>query len=203
MSGFEQVYSVIANQRACRQFSDQPLDDADLEAVLAAATFAPSVENSQPWVFVVLRDEASRAAAGQLIADIWNGFGREYTRGRSSEKLFNDVDAGLGQGGVAGAPALIVVGGDSSLIDRTQLKVSIFPAIQNMLLAAAALGLGTCLTTIATLDGDKARALAGFPEHIDPMALIPVGYPKRPMGPPRRDSFATKSHRETYGAGWS
>ena len=203
MSAFEQLFEVISTQRACRQFSDQPVDDAAIEALLRAATFAPSSENTQPWVFVVIRDAHRRAAAGALIAAIWNRFGREYTRARADDGLFNDVDAGLGQGGVAGAPVLIVVGGDSNLSDRSQLKASVFPAIQNLLLAAGALGLGTCLTTIATLDTDGARELVGLPAHIDPLALIPVGYPRRPLGPPRRDSFATKTHRETYGSGWA
>jgi nitroreductase len=198
----DEFLQLVSHQRACRAFSSEPVTDKQIEYVLSAATYAPSAENTQPWVFVVVEDERRRAAIGDIIRAIWDSFGRQYTQKRSSPALFADVDHGLGAGGVAAAPVLVVVGGDSRVVDRSQLKASVYPAVQNLLLAASWLGLGTCLTTIANIRSDETRDLVGFPDEVDPLALIPIGHPARPLGPPRRESFTVKAHRDRYGAAW-
>jgi nitroreductase len=202
-NGAPGFFDVVTRQRACRAFSDEPLDPLRLRAVLQAATFAPSAENRQPWVFVVVQQPAARAAIGELIRDIWETFGRDHTKESGDATLFRDVDRGLGHGGVASAPALIVVGGDTRLTDRSQIKASVYPAVQNMLLAAGALGLGTCLTTITSLRAERTRELVGFPAAIEPIALVPIGHPARPLGPPRREPIEAKAHNERFGRGWS
>jgi nitroreductase len=58
---FEAVERVMLTQRAVREFSDQPVDDAIIERALRAATFAPSGGNSQPWSFIVIRDRDTKA----------------------------------------------------------------------------------------------------------------------------------------------
>lgn len=198
----ESFFELLHTQRACRSFSDAAVGDTEIERILTAATFAPSTENRQPWVFVVVRDAQRRAAYGDLIKELWEQGAREYTRGSVSPALFRDVDAGLGEGGIAAAPVLIVVGGDTQRSHPSQIKQSVFPAIQNLLLAAHALGLGTCLTTITSVRADEVRRLADLPAHIEPVALIPVGVPARPLGPPRREAIATKTHAEQYGSEW-
>ena len=67
---------------------------------------------------------------------------------------------------------------------------SIFPAVQNLLLAATALGLGSALTTITIGYRDELRDLLGLPDHVVPVAVVPIGHPARALGPPRRDPFA-------------
>jgi nitroreductase len=195
-------FAVAPRQRACRQFTGEPVDDATVTAVLTAACWAPSSENRQPWRFVVVREAAVRAALGSLMNELWEAGGRRYTRGRVSPWLFRDVDRGLAGGGIAAAPVLVVVGGDSTAVDRTYLKSSVFPAVQNLLLAATAMGLGSCLTTIATLRADDVRAIVGFPPEIDPMAVVPLGHAVRPMGRPGRDPVESKTSRERYGTAW-
>ncbi|MEY2462716.1 MAG: hypothetical protein QOH64_854, partial [Acidimicrobiaceae bacterium] len=59
-------FDVVLRQRACRSFAPDPVGDDDIERILTAATHAPSAENMQPWVFVVVRDEATRASIGEL-----------------------------------------------------------------------------------------------------------------------------------------
>ena len=78
-----------------------------------------------------------------------------------------------------------------------------FPAIQNLLLAATARGLGSCLTTIATFRADDVRTLVGFPETIDPLAIVPVGHPARALGRSRRDPAATKTFVDDYSQLWT
>jgi nitroreductase len=70
-----------------------------------------------------------------------------------------------------------------------------------MLLAATALGLGSALTTLGTQAGEL-RTLLALPEHVEPTAVIPLGYPARPLGPPRREPVGEHTHRDLYGTAW-
>ncbi len=182
-------------------FGDETVDDDIVEKVLDAATFAPSAENRQPWVFVVVRSAARRAAIGALTRQAWEGGGRAHSEGRLSPALLADVDSGA-SGGVAEAPVLVVVCGDTRLGDRRVLEASVFPAIQNLLLAATALGLGSSLTTLPLVFGEELASIVALPAEVLPMAVVPLGWPARPLSPPRRIPVAQKAHRETYGAPW-
>ena len=122
-------------------------------------------------------------------------------RGAWPPPLLADVERGA-TGGVAGAPVLIVVAGDSDLAHPSTLPSSVWPAVQNLLLAANAAGLGSALTTLATVDAPALRRLVGLPEHIVPMAVVPLGWPARPPGPPRRLPLSDRAHREQYGQTW-
>ena len=77
-----------------------------------------------------------------------------------------------------------------------------YPAIQNLLLAATALGLGSALTTLPLAGGGLAELLA-LPEAVQPMAVVPLGWPARPLGPPRRAPVADKAFRQRYGSPWA
>jgi len=196
-----EFFDVVGSQRACRAFSDEPVDDDTVTRVLEAATFAPSAENRQPWVFVVVRDEARRAAIGELTQRAWQGGGRAHSEGRLPPGLMADVGAGA-EGGVASAPVLVVVAGDTTRGDRRVLEASVFPAVQNMLLAATALGLGSALTTLPLVFAEELAAVAGLPPEVPALAVVPLGRPARPLAPPRRRPVAEKAHRETFGTPW-
>ena len=71
MGRVEDVFEVVHRQRACREFRDDPVSDDVVERVLEAATFAPSAENRQPWVFVVVRDAETRLAIGRIPLRRW------------------------------------------------------------------------------------------------------------------------------------
>jgi nitroreductase len=195
------LFEVVHRQRACRAFAEAALSDDDVARVLDAATFAPSAENRQPWEFVVVRDASMRAALGDLTARAWEGGGRSFSEGRLSEKMLADVDAGA-RGGVAGAPVIVVACADTSRGLPQTVPSSMFPAIQNLLLAATALGLGSALTTITTAFVDELRTLLALPDTVVPVALVPLGWPARALGPPRREPFAAHTHRERYGSAW-
>jgi nitroreductase len=97
---------------------------------------------------------------------------------------------------------LVVVAADTERGFPSTVGSSIFPAIQNLLLAATALGLGSALTTITTAFADELRELLGLPEHIAPQAVVPLGYPARPLGLSRREPFAEHTHRDRFGTPW-
>ncbi len=195
------LFDVVGRQRACRQFRPDPVADDVVERCLEAATFAPSAENRQPWVFVVVRDPGLRAVIGELTRRAWQGGGRQHSETRLASGLLADVDRGA-EGGVAGAPVLVVVCGDTRLGLEVTLPASIFPAIQNLLLAATALGVGSALTTLPVAFGGELRTALTLPETVHPLAVVPLGWPLRPLGPPRRRPVSEKAHRDRYGAGW-
>lgn len=195
------LFSVVHAQRACREFSAEAVSDADLAALLDAAVHAPSAENRQPWEFVVVRDPSTRAAIAALMERAWEAGGRAFSRDRLSAAVLADVDRGM-TGGFAGAPVQVVVAVDTGRGLARSAAESIYPAVQNLLLAATARGLGSALTTIALGAGDELRDLVGLPESVRPMAVVPIGHPARPLGPPRRAPFGVRTHRERYGTRW-
>jgi nitroreductase len=198
----DRFVEVLRRQRACRRFSADPVPDDLLERLLEAATHAPSAENRQPWVFVVVRSPEVREAIGAIYARAWNSGAREHSAERLDGPLMADVDEGA-RGGVASAPVLIVVCGDAERSHPQALASSIFPAVQNLLLSASAYGLGSALTTLAVLDRSVISPLLGLPDHLLPMALVPIGWPSRTLGPARREPVAQKAHRDRFGNPWS
>ena len=195
------IFDVLRRQRACRSFAPDLVADELIARLLQAATHAPSAENRQPWVFILVRRDDLRDAIGRIYLRAWDSGAREHSVGRLSERLLTEVDQGA-RGGVASAPVLVVIGGDTDKSHPMSLASSIFPSVQNLLLAAGAVGLGSALTTLATMDRGGIAALLELPEHIVPMAVVPIGWPSRALGPPRREPFGTKTYRDVFGSPW-
>lgn len=196
-----EFFDVVLRQRATRQFDDQPVSEALIERCLQAAIHAPSAENRQPWVFVVVRDDHLRATIGDLSRRAWRQGGRQHSEGRLSPSLLRDVDGGA-EGGIGSAPVIVVVCGDADIGLESTLPSSVFPATQNLLLSATALGLGSAMTTLATLFADELRDLLELPPSIRPMAVVPIGWPNRPLGPPQRLPLRERAYRDRYGSPW-
>jgi nitroreductase len=195
-------FEVARRQRACRDFSNEHVPDDDIERILEAATHAPSAENTQPWVFVIVRDDTTRRQLAELTQRVWNAGAREQAMSRLDAQLAADVDAGI-ERGLGGAPVIVVVAADtSSGVHPKAVASSIFPAVQNLLLAAGALGYGSALTTLTAAAGDELRAIVDLPAHITPIAVVPLGWPARPLGRPRRRAVAESTHRDRYGQPW-
>ena len=197
MSGPD-FFEVVQTQRAARSFLPDEVDDATVARILTAATHAPSAENSQPFVFVVVRDAALRDSIGALTARLWEGGARELEERRLSPAFLRDVDRGA-MGGIAAAPVLVVVCGDTRLTHPQAMAASVFPAVQNLLLAAHALGLGSTLTTLPVLGGDELSGPLGLPAEVVPVAVVPLGHLPAPLGPPRRRPLGEKAHLDRYG----
>jgi nitroreductase len=189
----------MLRQRACRRFTDEPVPEVDLTTMLEAATHAPSAENRQPWVYVVVRDREVRNAIAALTRDVWHAGGRQHASRTLAPRLFDEVDRCVEEG-YGGAPVLVVVAGDGrDGSSRSLLASSVLPAAQNLLLAAAALGYGSSLTTLAAQAPDALRALVGLPESVHPFAVVPVGRPAVPLGPPRRRPVHEVAHADRFG----
>lgn len=195
-----EFFGVVHRQRACRDFATTDVSDDVVAQVLDAATFAPSAENTQPWVFVVVRDEAARARLVELTRQVWLG-ARAHEEKHLDARILADVDTGVAEG-FARAPVALVVCGDAGHAFERTLPSSVFPATQNLLLAATALGLGSALTTLATAMTDDLVELIALPDHVKPMAVVFLGWPAKKLGPPRRTPFNEKAHRDRYGQRW-
>jgi nitroreductase len=196
------MFDVLLSQRACRDYSDSPITDEMLGIILRAATHAPSAENKQPWEFIVVRDAGTRKAIHDLVEAEWVGAGRERSEARLTPELLKEVDYGFAGGGFRSAPVLVIVCVDLERGMRATVGSSIFPCVQNLLLAATALGLGSALTTLVALVRNEVRALLGLPDHVVPQAAIPLGVPAHPLGPPHREPFTEHTHRDRYGKPW-
>ena len=177
------------------------MDDDVLERCLEAAVHAPSAENKQPWVFVVVRDAAIRHQIAELTRAAWRDGARAFSEGRLTPELLDDVERGI-EIGLESAPVIVVVCGDRSIGHEAVLPSSVFPATQNLLLAANAVGLGSALTTLATVQGTELAELLDLPATSRPMAVVPLGWPARRLGPPRRLPLAERVHVDRYGNPW-
>jgi len=194
-------FDVVLTQRAHRSFRPDPVGDDLIERVLEAATHAPSAENRQPWVFVVVRDRGLREGLASAVRAAWDGGVREHVRPHLSERFFASVarwaTVGLGE-----TPVIVFVCGDTSSCDASLLPSSVFPATQNLLLAAHALGLGALLSTLPVLVDPQLKARLELPAHLQPMAAVCMGWPARTLGKPHRVSFRAKAFRDRYGNTW-
>jgi len=195
-------FDLATRQRATRELLPDPVPDALIERILDAGTHAPSAMNSQPWHFVVVQDAALRQKIADGARDAWLGFAREVS-GVSKTPGYESVDR-WAMGGLAQAPVIIVLCGDTQRLPLEQMGSSIYPAAQNILLAANALGLGSLMSNLPLFapDGALARTL-DLPEHIVPLATLPIGYPARKLGRPRRRPVTEVTSRDRYGTPWS
>ena len=194
-------FEVVCNQRAHRALRPDPVPEALIEKILTAGTHSPSAKNTQPWHFIVVQDAdvIQQIAAGAHAA--WEAFARDTT-GDQTTRLFKDVDR-WATGGLAQAPVIIVLCGDARLLPAEQMGSSIYPAAQNMLLAAAALGLGSLMSSLPIFapDGAFAKTLE-LPDYMVPLATLPIGYPARKLGPPRRRPIRDLASRDRFGTSW-
>ena len=172
------LFECIHSQRAIRRFSDAPVSDEALHLVLSAAIRAPSGGNMQPWYFVAVRDPALKRRLGEWYMEAWSevvtgmGEGASSQPYRSGAVLAREMKK---------APVLVLVcidrPDDGVKADQLTRGASVYPAVQNLMLAARALGLGTVLTTLHTRYETEVKELLGIPEMVDTAALIPLGYP--------------------------
>ncbi|CAA0137546.1 Albonoursin synthase [Mycolicibacterium vanbaalenii] len=200
-----ELRSVIQAQRACRRFDpDAAVLEADIEHMLQLAVHAPSAENTQPWSFVVVRAEETRKQLTDWWTETWNAGGGDRVKQSIQDKtLVADLEYGLSKGGLAVAPVVVVVCADTDRVAEIHAPSSIYPAVQNLLLSAADLSYGSCLTTgLTTFGVDHVRELLQLPQNLIPMAAVYIGRPARKLSPPRRRPATEVTYREKFGAAW-
>ena len=186
------VWEVMSTARTIRRFTDEPVDEATLARCLRAATWAPSGANAQFWRFIVLRSPEQRAAVASAAAQALNviepvyGMTRPADDDRTRQARNNRALYALHDRAGEFISVLFVQQRLPATSDLL-LGGSIFPAMQNFLLAARAQGLGACPTSWASYGGESAlRKAVGVPQDWILAAHVVVGWPKGKHGPVRR-----------------
>ena len=200
------IYEVMQTQRAIRRWTDEPVPDELIERVVQAGCWAPSGSNSQPWGFIVVKDEGKRERlAAAIRASFESRMGGELpnpddipdpTTRRMMRGAFN-LFANFAAAPVWLIPCLVRV--QSPAPEGLLAGSSIYPSIQNMMLAARAEGLGTVLTTPQEGIMDELREELSIPENARPVAVIPMGWPDANFGPVTRKPLSEVLHWD----GWN
>lgn len=210
------LFEALGTTRAVRRFTDEPVSEADILTCIHAAVQAPSGGNIQPWQFVVVTDPGIRQALGAIYRRAYDRYepallgvrpppksaeeAESFERMRRASRHLADH--------LADAPAMVLVlmpdismtltDADGPLDVGTPFA-SVYPAVQNLLLAARGLGLGTTLTTVYRIYQDEVRAICGIPGRYEVVALVPIGHPRRPFRVGRRRPVEQVTHWQRFG----
>jgi nitroreductase len=196
----------MRTQRAIRRLKTDPVDDELLLRCLELATRAPSGANRQPAEFILVRDQVAKAALGRLYRQAWSVYGgigrRLYGRHEKTRRIIAAVDWQVDHWEEVPVVVVACLRGVALPVPgvaRSSRYGSIYPAIQNFLLAARAEGLGAALTTLPVYSQWAARRVLGIPWNVEPVAAIPVGWPRGRYGPTTRRPVERSVHVGRYG----
>ena len=202
MNLFEAMYSQLGITR----FRSDPVPKEAIDKIIEAATQAPSGGNQQHWEFIAITDPHVVTQVGELYREEWLGaMGPEpgpdetpvYRAARYLAHHMPEVPAMI----------LVCVDHDKGYISRSpgepitpgMYASSIWPAVQNLFLAARALGLGTRLTTVHVRGEQRIKEILGIPDQVETVMLTPLGYPRGSFGPGQRRPAAAVTSYNRYG----
>jgi nitroreductase len=211
------LYDGILTTRAIRRFTDEPVADEEIEHCLRAAIQAPNGGNIQPWQFLVVTDPDVRDRIGDVYRRAYDRYepavaaatppprsdeeAAVRTRTRRASRYLADH--------IGSAPALVAflmpnismtLHDDAGELDVGTPFASVYPAVQNFMLAARGLGLGSTLTTVYRIYQDDVREICAIPERYEIVALVPLGRPRGSFGIAPRRPVQTVTHWNTFGA---
>jgi len=196
----------LKNRRSIREYTSRKVSERILETILEAATWAPSAHNAQPWRFIVVKDSALKLKLAKTMANRWK---KDLAKNGVSEKdLENLVKASVER--FTKAPIVIVpcltMAEMHHYPDKRRQKIeflmgvqSVAAAIENMFLAAHAMGLGACWFCAPLFCPETVRKVLKIPPNFEPQALITLGYPASRQEPPPRKLLREIVHLN----GWS
>ncbi|MCZ6619809.1 MAG: nitroreductase family protein [Gammaproteobacteria bacterium] len=192
-----ELFEVMYNCRAMRRLDSKPVPEELLLKLIEAANQAPSGSNQQRARWIIVRDSEQRkrlAALNKKAVEAYvgpqSGRAGELPH-QSAEKRQRMLDSVLWQAEhMQEIPALVIAcfefDGPVEAGQAARAGGSIWPGVQNLLLAARALGLGAALTTLGLSDRTASREVLGLPENMEAFGLIPIGYPLGNFGPVTR-----------------
>jgi nitroreductase len=199
------LFEIIRTTRSMRRLKPDPVPNELIRKILEAGTCAPSGGNMQRWLFLVIRDAEIKRTVGAYYKRAWDEQvapryrSGEPAPGTSRERFLRLLDAAEHLAAhIHEAPVWIVPCLEGGTPTRTSGS-SIYPAVQNMLLAARALGLGATLTTLYLQFEQEAEAALGLPPGVHSYALLPIGYPVGRFGPVRRVPLADVVFENRWG----
>jgi nitroreductase len=189
----------LATTRAIRRYTDEPIPDDDLAAMLWHAGRAPSGSNRQPFRFLVLRDGPNAGVAKSLLGNAfrtgWNAKREHdgYRPSRFADSMQRYVDR------FEQIPVVVLVCLDRYRSPSPYEGASVYPACQNLLLAARALGYGGALTMWHLGVEAELREMLDIPEHVALSACITLGVPEGGHGPVKRKPVTEVAFDDRWG----
>ena len=215
---FETMYTA----RAMRWLKPDPVPSHLIEKILEAATQAPNAGNRQSWLFMVVRDSEQRKRIGEIYhrvsLEVLKRYQHQGPPAYQSEAEYDHMMKGgmhlyehMGDAPVLLVPSLRIAPFELPAEIPAEVRfaminaapwtagASIYPAIQNIILACRALGLGTVLTTNHTIAEDEVKQALGLPAEFRTFALMPIGYPERNFGPVKRRPVSEVAMLDRYG----
>jgi nitroreductase len=222
------LFDAIYSARALRRLKPDPVPDEMINRILDAAIRAPSAGNAQSWAFVVVRDAELRRGLGTIYRKASDIASAMYqARGRPAHLSEEQYQRMMSSGAylwdhMGDAPVLLLpcmrdrptqpretlpdvmqAIYERELVYADRIRgASIYPAVQNIILACRALGLGTLITTNHIRCEDEVKALLGIPDDVSTYALMPIGFPRGKFGPVTRRPVAEVAHADRWGAPW-
>ena len=211
------LFEAMSTLRAVRRLRTDPVPDDVLRKVLTAATWAPNGGNRQPWRFIVIRKADTKQQLRDLYLPIWTTYENAHKPAiaklaepeRSRMEKTYATARHLGEH-LHEAPVIVVVCVHLPDLAITDAQLgrpsvvgggSIYPAVQNLLLACRAYGLGATLTTLLCIEEPKVKAMLGIPENWATAAHVPIGYPQgRGHGPLSRKPVEKVAFAERWDA---
>jgi nitroreductase len=195
----DDLYAILSTTRSIRRISDSPVSDEVLNRIMQAAVWAPSGGNRQPWRIIAVRDRNIKERIGRLYAAEWEKY-VEYNvaqfEGHPPAVVAQVREAYSGgtrlAESLADVPVLAMFIHDPSALYVTDAGLgrhpvvggaSLYPAVQNFLLAARSEGLGGVLTTLVCNRETELRDILKFPTGWGVHAMVPLGYPRGNHGP--------------------
>jgi len=214
------IYEAMSTLRAVRRLQPDPVPDSVLRRILQAAAWAPSGGNVQPWRVLVVRDPQKRRAIGDLYRPQWAKYGAGARR--NLERLTGDARAKqarmlaaadhLGEH-MGDAPVILVFCFNPESMAITDADLgrpsvvgggSVYPAVENAMLACCAEGVGCTLTTLLCFCEEEIRALLGIPEGWYTCAFVPIGFPRgKGHGPISRRPVEKLAYADVWGNGFT
>jgi len=194
------IGEAMFSQRSIRRFRPDPIAVQDLELIMEAAVKAPSGGNRQPSRFLLLTDPQVIRDFGVLYREAWWAKRRDENKPWTTREQIPPEDRGSVSAArladeINDAPCIVL-----ALTTGKGLASSVLPAVQNLMLAARALGIGSVPTTLHAQVLERVYDLLGIPPEMDFHLCIPLGYPRGRFGPTQRRPTAEITYLNHWGA---
>jgi nitroreductase len=203
------VQEAMLTQRAVRRLLSDPVDDAIVLRCIELALKAPTGSNGQNWEFVVVKDRELKERFAKRNRESWTLYGGlGKLAARNDETMQRVLGAVQWQAdNFADIPTLVVAclrGNRVPMVPLPPIAVSsyygsIYPSVQNLLLAARAMGLGAALITLPLWSTGFARSILGLPFTVQPCCMVALGWPRGRYGPTTRKPVGEVVHLDRYG----
>jgi len=206
-AAMDDLFDIMQTTRSMRRLKPDRVPDELIRKILEAGACAANGGNTQRWRFLVVKDPKVKQAVQTWYKRAFDEVvgpryakstpppgvtAERYARQHSAVEYLTDH--------FHEAPVWIVACIDEGTAKPTRWSgASIYPAVQNMLLAARALGLGSTLTTRHLLYEKEAEAALGLPEGVHSYAILPIGYPMGRFGPVGRGKLADIVYQDAWG----